>query len=820
MFERFTEKAVQVMMIAQERAKYFGASFVGTEHILLGILEEETNVAARALVLMGVTADKVRQEIEKGRGGISEIIRGSIPFTPRAKHVIELAWDEARAIGHNYVNVEHLLLGLLREKESTASRMLASMGVDLAKTKEAILRILGESISKVAPRGKMAAPTPALDSFGRDLTQLAREGKLDPVVGREEEIQRVIQILSRRTKNNPVLTGEAGVGKTAIVEGLAQRIINREVPPPLMNRRIVALDLGLLVAGTRFRGEFEERLKKVMDELKKIGNIILMIDELHTIIGAGSAEGTLDAANMFKPALARGEMQCIGATTLDEYHQYIEEDAALERRFQAVFVDEPTEEETVSILKGLRQRYEEFHGVKITDQAIEVAARLSKRYVPDRFLPDKAIDLVDEAASRVMLAASKSSPKTQKILQELEELRHQKEEAISHQSFEEAAKFRDQENELRAKLDNLGGPDQGERLVTDGTIAEIVASWTGIPVVQLTTEETKRLLEMEKHLEETIIGQNEAIKALARSIRRARAGLKDPKRPTGSFVFLGPTGVGKTALAKALARFLFGDEEAIVRIDMSEYTESHTVSRLTGSPPGYVGYDEGGQLTEAVRRRPYSIVLFDEIEKANREVSDVFLQILEEGRLTDGKGRLVDFRNCVIIMTSNVGARSIIKDGTVGFITDASDKASYDKMKEKLLEELKKEFKPEFLNRIDDLIVFRSLAVEDLTRIADLMVDEVNSRLKEQNITLAVSAKVKKYLAEKSFDPHQGARPLRRLIQEQIEDALAEEIIKGRFPAGAHLTAGLDGQRVFFKEVKKGAQPAAKIEAPEPAEKV
>lgn len=807
MFEKFTEKAVQIIMIAQERAKQLGQSFVGTEHILLGILEEGSNMVVKSLLGTNVNQVLARQLIEKEKPRSSFPAEGSIPFTPRAKHVIEYAWDEARQLGHNYVNVEHIFLGICREKESTAQKILSNLGVDINQVKETVIKLMGQSLSKPVHKVKQATPTPSLDAFSRDLTQLAREGKLDPVIGREEEIQRVIQILSRRTKNNPVLTGEAGVGKTAIVEGLAQRIIDKKVPPPLLGKRIVSLDLGLLVAGTRFRGEFEERLKKVMEEVKRAGNIIILVDELHTIIGAGSAEGTLDAANMFKPALARGELQCIGATTLDEYRKYIEEDAALERRFQAVFIDEPTVKETVEILKGLRQRYEEFHQVKITDEAIEAAAKLSSRYVSDRFLPDKAIDLIDEAASRVMLAAASANPELSRLNEEVEQLKREKENAVASQEYEKAAELRDREMELRGKIEEATLNKSGEKIdrtVNKDAITKIVSSWTGVPVTQLTEEETKRLLNMESILKQRVIGQEEALKAITRAIKRSRAGLKDPRRPSGSFIFLGPTGVGKTELGKALAEFLFGDEDALIRVDMSEYLEAHTVSRMVGSPPGYVGYDEGGHLTERIRRRPYSVVLFDEIEKANPEVIDVLLQVLEEGQLTDGKGRTVNFRNTVIIMTSNVGTQDIEKESTFGFIANRTDfRANYEKMKEKLKEALKKEFKPEFLNRVDDIIIFRGLTKEDLKIIAGIMIKDIEERLKEQNITVDVSAKVKEHLAGISYDAHHGARPLRRTIQEKIEDAIADELLKGRFSPGDHIQIKLDKDKLIFRAKEK-----------------
>jgi ATP-dependent Clp protease ATP-binding subunit ClpC len=802
MFERFTEKAIRVIMIAQEEAKRLGQEFVGTEHLLLGIISESSNTAVKSLSALGVHPEEIRDFIERSAPKKEGLFSGGVSFTPRAKRVIGFAWDEARKLGHNYVNVEHIFLGLLRESDSTGTKVLANLGVNLNNLRKMVVQLLGENLLAVE-RKSVAFPTPALDSFGRDLTLFAKEEKLDPVVGRNSEIQRVIQILSRRTKNNPVLTGEAGVGKTAIVEGLAQRIVHSDVPPPLIGKRIVMLDLGLLVAGTKFRGEFEERLKRVMDEIKKAESIILFIDELHTLIGAGSAEGSLDAANILKPALARGEVQCIGATTIDEYRRYIEDDAALERRFQSVLIDEPTVEETIEILKGLRSRYEEFHRVKITDQALESAARLSARYVSDRFLPDKAIDLIDEAASRVMLSAFVPKPEAKEVVAKLEEIRRQKEHAVSDQDFEKAAQLRDDELELEKKFKEFSSDknalmDEKKKIVTEEDISIIVSSWTGIPVTQLTAAETQRLLQMEDELKKKIIGQNDAIKSLARAIRRGRAGLKDPKRPTGSFVFLGPTGVGKTASARALAAFLFGDEESLIRVDMSEFLEGHTVSKFIGSPPGYVGYDEGGQLTEQVRRKPYSVVLFDEIEKAHPDVINILLQILEDGRLTDAKGRAIDFKNTVIIMTSNVGAQMIEKETSIGFLAKEDAITNYEKMKEKITEELKKTFRPEFLNRIDDTIIFRALSKEDIRIIADLMLDEVKVRLKEHGVNMDVSTKAMNLLAEKGYDVHHGARPLRRLIQEMVEDPLAEDLLRGKFTKGSLVSAGIKGDKIIF----------------------
>lgn len=792
LFGRFTQRAQKVLFFAQEEARKFNYPYVGTEHILLGLIRESEGVAAKVLQATGIDADTVRKKVEetveKGQGNpVTEMA-----LTPRAKKVLELAVEEARQMGTNYVGTEHLLLGLIREGEGLASRILNSLGADHDKVRQMVMEMLGGFHSAPQPDGPPRAghqagkgsKTPTLDQFGRDLTAMAREDKLDPVVGRDTEIERVIQILSRRTKNNPVLLGEPGVGKTAIVEGLAQRIVAGNVPEVLSNKRLVTLDLASLVAGTKYRGEFEDRLKKVVQEITSANDIIMFIDELHTLIGAGAAEGAIDAANILKPALARGELQCIGATTLDEYRKHIERDPALERRFQPITVDEPTVEETIAILKGLRDKYEAHHRVRITDGALEAAAKLSDRYITDRYLPDKAIDLIDEASSRVRLQAFTTPPEIKELEKKLEEINKEKEAAVNNQEFELAANLRDQEKKLKAELEEKRKTWQegnsGEELVVDEeAIAHIVSSWTGIPVRKLAEEESERLLRLEEVLHQRVIGQDEAVNAVARAIRRARAGLKDPHRPIGSFIFLGPTGVGKTELARALAEALFGDEDAMIRIDMSEYMEKHTVSRLVGAPPGYVGYDEGGQLTEAVRRKPYSVVLMDEIEKAHPDVFNVLLQVMEDGRLTDGKGRTVDFRNTVVIMTSNVGVQTIKRAGVLGFRTEDDKTGEYERMKKNVFDELRKTFRPEFLNRIDEIIVFHQLDKGHIRKIVDLMVSEVEERMAQHDVHIEVTDAAREWLAKKGFDEIYGARPLRRLIQKQIEDRLSEEIIKG-----------------------------------------
>ncbi|MDK2836388.1 MAG: ATP-dependent Clp protease ATP-binding subunit ClpC [Thermosediminibacterales bacterium] len=808
MFGKFTERAQKVILLAQEEAKRLNHSLVGTEHILLGLIREGGGIAAKVLQNMGLELTKVRNEIEKMLGPGNSMGKDFIGYTPRAKKVLELAYDEARRLGHNYIGTEHILLGLIREGEGVAAQVLNNLGVDLEKARNQVIKSLGGDMNNKNVY-KKSTKTPNLDQFGRDLTELAREGKLDPVIGRKKEIERVIQVLSRRTKNNPCLIGEPGVGKTAIAEGLAQRIIEGDVPEILKDKRVVTLDLASLVAGTKFRGEFEDRLKKVMAEIKQAGNIILFIDEMHTIIGAGAAEGAIDASNILKPALARGEMQAIGATTLDEYRKHVERDPALERRFQPIMVEEPRVEDTISILKGLRDKYEAHHRVKITDEAIKAAAVLSDRYITDRFLPDKAIDLIDEAASRVRLRVLTAPPDLKRLEDELEEVQKEKDAAVQSQEFEKAAKMRDKEAEIKKQIEVLKKKwKQNKQIdnteVGEEEIAQIVSSWTGIPVSKLAQEETERLLNMEKILHKRVIGQDEAVKAVSRAIRRARAGLKDPKRPIGSFIFLGPTGVGKTELARALAEALFGDEDAIIRIDMSEYMERHTVSRLVGAPPGYVGHEEGGQLTEKVRRRPYSVVLLDEIEKAHTDVFNILLQILEDGRLTDSKGRTVDFRNTVVIMTSNAGAHLIQKGKTLGFMPGQTDEQNYETMKESVIEELKRTFRPEFLNRIDEIIVFHALTKEHIKEIVTLMLNTLQERLKDSGITIEVTENAKELLAKEGYDPMYGARPLRRAIQRLVEDKLSEEMLKGNIKSGDTVVIDSEEEKLTF--TKKGEQ--------------
>ncbi|OYD06568.1 ATP-dependent Clp protease ATP-binding subunit [Paludifilum halophilum] len=789
MFGRFTERAQKVLALAQEEAVRLGHSNIGTEHILLGLVREGEGIAAKALMGLGLGLEKIQKEVETliGRGQGQPT---NIAYTPRAKKVIELSMDEARKLGHTYVGTEHILLGLIREGEGVAARVLNNLGVSLNKARQQVLQLLGSSEAVSSHQGAGAgANTPTLDSLARDLTAAAKEDDLDPVIGRSKEIERVIQVLSRRTKNNPVLIGEPGVGKTAIAEGLAQKIIDGETPETLRGKRVMTLDMGTVVAGTKYRGEFEDRLKKIMDEIRQAGNVILFIDELHTLIGAGGAEGAIDASNILKPALARGDLQCIGATTLDEYRKYIEKDAALERRFQPINVDEPTADEAFLILQGLRDRYEAHHRVKITDEAIRESVKLSDRYITDRYLPDKAIDLIDEAASKVRLSSYTVPPELKEMEQKLEEVRKEKDAAVQSQEFEKAASLRDREQKLREELEttrNNWKADQGktDSEVNSEDIAAVVANWTGIPVKKLAEEESVRLLNMEEILHKRVIGQDEAVRSVSRAIRRARAGLKDPKRPIGSFIFLGPTGVGKTELARALADVMFGDEDAMIRIDMSEYMEKHATARLVGAPPGYVGYDEGGQLTEKVRRKPYSVVLFDEVEKGHPEVFNVMLQVLEDGRLTDGKGRTVDFRNTVIIMTSNVGADLIRKNTRLGFATGETEVDEYQSMKDNVMEELRKSFRPEFLNRVDDVIVFHSLKEEHLQEIVSLMSDQLRKRLQEQEIDFILSDAAARKLAKAGFDPIYGARPLRRAIQKHIEDRLSEELLKGNIQHG------------------------------------
>ncbi|MFZ5634564.1 MAG: ATP-dependent Clp protease ATP-binding subunit [Bacillota bacterium] len=810
MFNRFTERAQKVLFLAQEEAMRLGHPYVGTEHILLGLIREGQGVAAKILAGLGVEAENVRNLVEQMVGRGQEVSGNELTLTPRGKKILELAVEEARRMGHNYVGTEHLLLGLIKEGEGVAAQVLKGMGADLDRVRQAVIKLLGGTglagdQAQSCTTCQTGAKTNTLDRFSRDLSDMARQGKLDPVVGREKEIERVIQILSRRTKNNPVLIGEPGVGKTAIAEGLAQRIVAGNVPEVLLDKRVVTLDLASMVAGTKYRGEFEERLKKAIEEIIAAGNIIIFIDELHTIIGAGAAEGAIDAANILKPALARGELQCIGATTLDEYRKHIEKDPALERRFQPIMVEEPTVEETVEILKGLRDKYEAHHRVRITDEALTAAARLSDRYITDRFLPDKAIDLIDEASSRVRLKAYTAPPDVKSIEKQLEDVRKEKEAAINNQEFEKAAQLRDREQGLKKELDSTRESwkqQQGgqELTVNEEDIAQIVSTWTGIPVKKLAEEETERLLKMEEVLHRRVVAQDEAVKAVSRAVRRARAGLKDPRRPIGSFIFLGPTGVGKTELARALADALFGDEDAMVRLDMSEYMEKFAVSRLMGAPPGYVGYEEGGQLTEAVRRKPYSVVLLDEIEKAHPDVFNVLLQVLEDGRLTDSKGRVVDFRNTVIIMTSNVGVSTIRREATLGFRAGDQQESGYERMKEKVTEELKRTFRPEFLNRIDEIIVFHALNKEHIKEIVSLMLQEVADRMKENNINLEVTDKVKEYLAGEGFDENYGARPLRRAIQKQVEDRIAEELLKGTVKQGDSVVMDKKGDALLVRK--------------------
>ncbi|NJN30220.1 MAG: ATP-dependent Clp protease ATP-binding subunit [Synechococcales cyanobacterium RM1_1_8] len=795
MFERFTEKAIKVIMLAQEEARRLGHNFVGTEQILLGLIGEGTGVAAKVLKSMGVNLKDARIEVEKIIGRGSGFVAVEIPFTPRAKRVLELSLEEARQLGHNYIGTEHLLLGLIREGEGVAARVLENLGVDLSKVRTQVIRQLGETAEVASGGGGGRTKTPTLDEFGSNLTQFAADGKLDPVVGRQKEIERVIQILGRRTKNNPVLIGEPGVGKTAIAEGLAQSIANGDIPDILEDKRVVTLDIGLLVAGTKYRGEFEERLKKIMDEIRSAGNVILVIDEVHTLIGAGAAEGAIDAANILKPALARGELQCIGATTLDEYRKHIERDAALERRFQPVMVGEPSVDETIEILHGLRERYEQHHKLKISDDALEAAAKLADRYISDRFLPDKAIDLIDEAGSRVRLLNSQLPPAAKELDKELRQVLRDKDDAVRSQEFDKAGELRDREMEIKSEIRAIAQSKKAETdeektdspVVGEEDIAHVVAAWTGVPVNKLTESESEKLLHMEDTLHGRLIGQDEAVKAVSRAIRRARVGLKNPNRPIASFIFSGPTGVGKTELTKALAAYFFGSEDAMVRLDMSEFMERHTVSKLIGSPPGYVGYSEGGQLTEAVRRRPYTVVLFDEIEKSHPDVFNLLLQILEDGRLTDSKGRTVDFKNTLIIMTSNIGSKVIEKGGGgLGFEFSGEDasESQYNRIRSLVNEELKQYFRPEFLNRLDEIIVFRQLTKDEVKKIAIIMLNEVFSRLTERGISLTVTDRFKERLIEEGYNPSYGARPLRRAIMRLLEDSLAEEILSGRLNDG------------------------------------
>jgi ATP-dependent Clp protease ATP-binding subunit ClpC len=801
MFERFTERARQVVVLAQEEARTLKHNYIGTEHILLGLLREEEGLAARVLESLDITVERVRAQVVRIVGSGEEVTSGQIPFTPRAKKVLELALREALSLGHNYIGTEHILLGLVRENEGVAARILLDFDADSEKIRNEVIRMLsgpggrrqgqGSGSGSGSGPGEGKKSSKLLDQFGRNLTKLASDGKLDPVVGRETEIERIMQILSRRTKNNPVLIGEPGVGKTAVVEGLAQRIINSDVPELLKNKQIYTLDLAALVAGSKYRGEFEERLKKVMKEITQRGDIILFIDELHNLVGAGAAEGAIDAASILKPALARGELQTIGATTLDEYRKYLERDSALERRFQQIRVEEPTIEQTVEILKGLRDRYEQHHKVQITDEALQAAADLAYRYISDRFLPDKAIDLIDEGASRMRMKSLTSPPANREFEEEIEATRREKETAIENQEFEKAAALRDQERKLAGKKRELEEEwESGESVerpsIGEEEIADIVSMWTGIPVFKLTEAETQKLMRMEEELHKRVIGQHPAIEVISKAIRRSRAGLKDPKRPTGSFIFLGPSGVGKTELARTLAEFLFGDDEAMIRIDMSEYMEKHAVSRLVGSPPGYIGYDEGGQLTEAVRRKPYSVLLLDEIEKAHPDVFNILLQILEDGRLTDAQGRTVDFRHAIVIMTSNIGAAEIARNTPLGFaVSDDETGITYDDMKNRIMGELKKVFRPEFLNRIDDVIVFHKLQKEEIRQIVELLLVRIRESMAERELQLELTDPAKDLLVEKGWDPAMGARPLRRAIQRYIEDPLADFVLREQLMPGA-----------------------------------
>ena len=813
-FEKFSERARRVLTLAQEEAQHFNHSYIGTEHILLGLLREDEGVGAKVLTNLGVSLSKARSAVEFIIGRGEKPSTSEIGLTPRAKRIIELAIDEARHLGHNYIGTEHLLLGLLREGGGVASDVLDSFGITLERARAETLRVLGEGIATRARPARTTSRTPLLDQLGIDLTAAAHAGKLDPVIGRHKEIERVIQILSRRTKNNPALIGEPGVGKTAIVEGLAHCIVAGDVPETLEGRRILTLDIGALVAGTKYRGEFEERLKKVIDEIKAAGNCVLFIDEFHTMVGAGAAEGAVDAANILKPSLARGELQCIGATTLDDYRKYVERDAALERRFQPILVEEPSVDETLEILHGIRQRYEEHHQLTISDKALSAAATLSARYIPDRFLPDKAIDLIDEAASRVRIK-HRTIPITLKEARRAQESMHKdKEAALAAQQYEFAAELRQRELQIEEKIKKMEEEWQAEQkqetpVVTEEDIAQVVSMWTGIPVAQLASEETSRLLHMEEALHKRIVSQDEAIDAVAKAVRRARAGLKDPRHPIGNFIFLGPTGVGKTELVRALAEFMFGSEDALIRLDMSEFMERHTVARLVGAPPGYVGYEEGGQLTEAVRRKSYCAILLDEIEKAHPDVFNILLQIFDDGHLTDAKGRRVDFRNSIIVMTSNIGAELIRKGTTLGFTAHGDEaktrEEAYERMKEKLLGELKKTFRPEFLNRIDGVVVFHSLSKEHIRKIVDLMLAQVSKQLAEKGIKLEVTDAAKDFLGEKGYDEVFGARPLRRVIQDKVEDKLSESLLRGQFQPGDTAVVDVEGEEIVVHSAAVGA---------------
>ncbi|MDQ3880486.1 MAG: ATP-dependent Clp protease ATP-binding subunit [Chloroflexota bacterium] len=814
-FDKFTDRARKVLTLAQDEAQRFNHNYIGTEHLLLGLVREGEGVAARVLENMNVELSKVRTAVEFIIGRGDRPVVGEVGLTPRAKRVIELAIDEARRLGHNYIGTEHLLLGLVREGEGIAAGVLESLGVNLDKVRHQVIHVLSQSSSiSPAQESKRPSKTPTLDQLGSNLTELARAGKLDPVIGREKEIERVIQILSRRQKNNPALIGEPGVGKTAIAEGLAQRIVSGDIPETLAEKRVLTLDIGSLVAGTKYRGEFEERLKKIIEELRSSSDSVLFIDELHTLVGAGAAEGAIDAANILKPPLARGELQCIGATTLDEFRKYIEKDAALERRFQPVMVEEPTVDEAVAILFGIRSRYEEHHKVKITDEAVNAAVDLSVRYIADRALPDKAIDLIDEAGSRVRLRKASAPPELREAQRQLEEVTERKEAAIAEQDYEAAGPLRDAEAEAKERIEALRAEWQADMAkvvpeVTEDDIAQVVSMWTGIPVIRISQEESERLLHMEEALHNRVVAQDEAISTISKAVRRARAGLKDPKRPIGSFIFMGPTGVGKTELAKALAEFMFGSEDALVKIDMSEFMERHNVSRLVGAPPGYVGYDEGGQLTEAVRRKSYSVVLLDEIEKAHPEVFNILLQILEDGHLTDAKGRRVDFRNTIIIMTSNVGAQLLQRETGIGFraVVEDSLRANqeYDRMKEKVLGELKNTFRPEFLNRIDATVVFRQLTRDEIRIIVDMMLARVKAQLAGQQMELVISDAAKDHIIATGYDQAYGARPLRRVIMNLVEDQLAERMLQAAFEPGDTIRIDLVGDELTIE--REGAAP-------------
>jgi ATP-dependent Clp protease ATP-binding subunit ClpC len=826
LFERFTERARQVVVLAQEEARTLKHNYIGTEHILLGLLREEEGLAARVLEGLEITVEEVRAQVIRIVGSGEEVTSGQIPFTPRAKKVLELALREALSLGHNYIGTEHILLGLVRENEGVAARILADFDADSEKIRNEIIRMLsgpgrrqqGQAGAGGA-QGQDKKSSKLLDQFGRNLTKLAADGKLDPVVGRQNEIERVMQILSRRTKNNPVLIGEPGVGKTAVVEGLAQRISSNQVPDLLKNKQIYTLDLAALVAGSKYRGEFEERLKKVMKEITQRGDIILFIDELHNLVGAGAAEGAIDAASILKPALARGELQTVGATTLDEYRKYLERDSALERRFQQIRVEEPSQEETVQILRGLRDRYEAHHRCTITDEALEAAANLADRYISDRFLPDKAIDLIDEAASRMRIRTMTAPPSYRELEEEIETVRKEKEAAIEAQEFEKAANLRDKERRLTNKKreleDQWKSEDGGPRpSIGEDEIADIVSMWTGIPVFKLTEAESRKLLRMEDELHKRVIGQDASIKAVSRAIRRARAGIKDPKRPAGSFIFLGPSGVGKTELARTLAEFLFGDENALIQVDMSEYMEKHAVSRLVGSPPGYIGYDEGGQLTEQVRRKPYSVVLLDEVEKAHPEVFNILLQVLEDGRLTDAQGRSVDFRNTIVIMTSNIGAATISRNTPLGFsVSDDEQGLSYDDMKSRIMGELKRVFRPELLNRIDEVIVFHKLTRDEITQIVDLLLVRLKKQMAEHGLSLQLTEEAKDLLVAEGYDPAMGARPLRRAIQRLIEDPLADQVLKGTLPEGTTIVVDRDDKAMKLVPTLPETPPAEAVGA-------